>query len=404
MSKLHDTFLQILACALKGEEAPTFSDLTEEDWMILSKIASEQKLLPLIFDAVYRQAPLQMLRNSVRQQVMLQTMKTDDFLRLYRKWNQEGIHPIVVKGIVCRSVYKKPDHRPSSDEDVLIAPDQIPAAMKVLEEFGMTTTKSADCPYELPYRKQNSPLYIELHKALFDPSSASSGDWNELFSHVFGNHYQLEIQGCKIRTLAPTDHILFLICHALKHFIHSGFGIRQICDIVLFANHFGAEIQWNALLRQCKQIHADIFAATIFQIGAKYLGLDLEKACYPKNWRNLLVDEANMLEDLFSGGVYGNATLGRVHSSNITLDAVAASKTDKKVRPSLIGSVFPGCDKLKGNYPYLRKYPFLLPVAWTQRLIRYGKDIKSGKTENAAVTIEIGNQRVELLRQYGVIK
>lgn len=404
MSKLHDTFLQILACELKGEETPVFPDLTAEDWSILAKIASEQKLLPLFYDAVYKQAPLQMLRNSVRQQVMLQTMKTDDFTRLYRNWNQAGVYPIVVKGIVCRSVYDKPDHRPSSDEDVLIAPDQIPAAMKVLEEFGMSTTKSADCPYELPYRKPNSPLYIELHKALFDPTSDSYGHWNDLFSHVFDDHYQINIQGCEIRTLAPTDHLLFLISHALKHFIHSGFGIRQICDIVLFANHFGSEIHWDLLLQQCKKIHAELFAATIFQIGAKYLGFDSDKACYPLNWRGMQVDEANMLEDLFNGGIYGSTTLGRVHSSNITLDAVAASKADKMVKTSVMGSVFPGCDKLKGTYAYLRKYPFLLPVAWTQRLIRYGKDIKSGKTENASVTIEIGNRRVELLRQYGVIK
>lgn len=404
MSKLHDTFLQILACELKGEETPVFPDLTAEDWSILAKIASEQKLLPLFYDAVYKQAPLQMLRNSVRQQVMLQTIKTDDFMRLYQNWKQAGVYPIVVKGIVCRSVYDKPDHRPSSDEDVLIAPDQIPAAMKVLEEFGMSTTKSADCPYELPYRKPNSPLYIELHKALFDPTSDSYGHWNDLFSHVFDDHYQINIQGCEIRTLAPTDHLLFLISHALKHFIHSGFGIRQICDIVLFANHFGAEIRWDILLQQCKKIHADVFAATIFQIGGNYLGFDPEKTCYPTDWREMQVDEANMLEDLFTGGIYGSATLGRVHSRNITLDAVAASKEDKKVKSSVIGSVFPCRDKIKGNYPYLEKYPFLLPVAWTQRLIRYGKDIKSGKTENAAVTIEIGNQRVELLRQYGVIK
>lgn len=32
-----------------------------------------------------------------------------------------------------------------------------------------------------------------------------------------------------------SDHLFYLICHALKHFYHSGFGIRQVCDILLFA-------------------------------------------------------------------------------------------------------------------------------------------------------------------------
>ena len=42
---------------------------------------------------------------------------------------------------------------------------------------------------------------------------------------------------CKptIRILAPTDHLLCLLCHAYKHFLYAGFGIRHVCDIGIFA-------------------------------------------------------------------------------------------------------------------------------------------------------------------------
>jgi hypothetical protein len=52
----------------------------------------------------------------------------------------------------------------------------------------------------------------------------------------------------------------------------------------------------------------------------------------------------------------------------------------------------------------LRKHPWLLPVAWTHRILNYGKEIKSNGTGTVLESVQIGNKRVELLRQYGVIK
>jgi hypothetical protein len=285
-----------------------------------------------------------------------------------------------------------------------VASDQVLAAKNVLEAFGMSTSETRDDAYELPYRKKDGPLYIELHNNLFDPRSESFGHWNRLFDDVHSRLHQLEIQGTVIATLSPTDHLLYLICHALKHFIHSGFGLRQICDMVAFAGCYGAGIDWAELIQKCDSICASVFAATIFRIGEKHFGFDKEKACYPHEWSSLQIDETNMLNDLFSSGIYGSSSVGRVHSSNITLDAVAANKKDKLAKPSVLGSVFPSSDKLEASYPYLQKHPALLPVAWTQRIVRYVLDVQSGKTEGAAESIKIGNQRVDLLRQYGVIK
>lgn len=63
--------------------------------------------------------------------------------------------------------------------------------------------------------------------------------------------------------------------------MHSGFGIRQVCDIVLYANAYGAQIEWDKLVVQCQHIHAEIFAAALFRIGQKYLTLDCKTACLP---------------------------------------------------------------------------------------------------------------------------
>ena len=140
-------------------------------------------------------------------------------------------------------------------------------------------------------------------------------------------------------------------------------------------------------------------------IGEKYLTFDADKASYPKYWRDIKVDETAMLEDLLDSGVYGGGTMSRKHSSNITLEAVAAEKQGKKAKSGFIASVFPSAEKLSGRYPYLKEKPFLLPIAWADRILKYRKETATGNSDNSATeALKIGKERIELMKQYGIIK
>ena len=247
-------------------------------------------------------------------------------------------------------------------------------------------------------------LYIELHKRLFPPESDAYGDMNRFFEGVFRRAIPETIQGNTVYTLAPGDHLLYLICHAFKHFLHSGFGIRQVCDIVLYANAYGSEIDWMVVLDRCRELNADKFAAALFRIGSNYLVFDMEKAGYPDAWRQIQVDEIPMLEDLLSAGVYGGADMSRRHSSSITLDAVAAQKQGRKAKHAALTSAFPPASRLSGRYPYLKKAPWLLPAAWASRLLHYFKETRSTDNNNASASMRIGSERIELMKEYGILK
>lgn len=65
---------------------------------------------------------------------------------------------------------------------------------------------------------------------------------------------------------------------------------------------------------------------------------------------------------------------------------------------------FPPARQLAGRYPYLKEKPYLLPVAWINRILKYGKETAGGSADNnAAQSIKIGNGRVALLKEYGII-
>lgn len=414
MEKVNLFLLQALKAALNNEKIVWENNLQPEEWLTLFQLAEKQHILPLIYEAVYScpaaqkadQAMFLPYKQRTVQTVMLQTMKTSEFLALYQTMRNAGVMPIVVKGIICRNLYPNPDYRISGDEDILIPQGQFQKYHEIMLENGMECADAemdTENSYEVPYGKKGSAIYIEAHKSLFSPDSEAYGELNSFFEDIEDRTIEIPVEGVPIRTMGYTDHLFYLICHAFKHFLHSGFGIRQVCDIIMMANAYGKEIDWTSILEQTRMIHADLFTASVFKIGEKYLTFDPDKAAYPEEWRSIQIDEEPMLKDLLSGGIYGATDRERLHSSTVTLNAVAARKKGKTGKANIWKSVFPSAKSLSGRYPYLRTKPFLLPFAWFNRLFTYKKELDAGNGASAANSIKIGEQRVEVLRQYGIL-
>ena len=416
MNAINSLFLEALGASLRGERVQWENPLAAQDWAALFQLAQAHHVLPMIFEAVYacpaaRCADaqlMQLVKRQTMQSVMMQAMKTGELLALVKHLKAAGVTPCVVKGAVCRSLYPSPDHRISGDEDVFIPPEQFERCHEAMLAFGMQPAdpqQDMQAAHEVPYGKLGSPLYIELHKHLFPPDSDAYGDFNRFFADAHAHATEIVVDGTPLTTLGPTDHFFYLICHAFKHFLHSGFGIRQVCDIVLFAGRYGREIDWTAVLKNCREIRAEQFAAALLRIGQKHFGFDPDAAGVPQAWQAIEVDEGPMLSDLLDGGVYGDASMSRKHSSTLTLSAVAADRRGRKAGGNVLRTLFPSRKALEGRYPFLRTKPWLLPVAWVRRIAHYAAERRgAGADNNAAESLRIGSERVELLRRYGVIK
>ena len=400
MKRSHELFLQALSAALKNEYVPWDHPLSRNEWEEILSLAEAHRVLPMVFQAVYAcpaakladKRLMTFYRSCAIQMVALQTWKSAEFHPLLQALQEAGIQPLVVKGVTCRELYPNPDHRLSSDEDVLIDPEQFAACHRVLTEFGLTTRDPDSDSYEIGYVRPDSSLYVEIHRSLFPEEHTAYGDMNRFFTDVRSR----AVQQRGVPTLHPTDHMLYLLCHAFKHFLHSGFGVRQVCDLILYANAYGSQIDWNYILTCCREIRAEQFAAGLFRIGWKYFGFSLEQSRYPLQWQAIYVDETFLLEDILQAGVDGSADKDRLHSSSLTLHAVSNQK--QGTSGSIFKTLFPSARDMEGKYPYLKDKPMLLPIAWTDRILKYSKS-----TANPSDSIRIANNRIQLLKKYGVL-
>ena len=390
-------FLYIAKSAISGGDLPA----ENVDWPAVFTLANQQKLLPILFETVRKMpaaeenaAVFAVTKQQVIGQVLNQTVRSAEFADLYRKLRKAGLHPIVVKGQLCSRLYPLKDHRISADDDLYIPDAEFMTCHEQLLANGLTTDTPADelsTADEVSYTKKDSPLYIELHRHLFD----STEDAHDELNHFFVDINPVEIDG--FLAMPPHEHLLYLILHAYKHFVRSGIGLRQFCDIGLWARAYHDEIDWQILHDQCASVHAATFAAAAFRIAKDYLGIAFDLST---PW-DASIDVEPLLHDTLCGGVYGSNDLTRLHSSTVTLNAVKASRTGEK--SSVLSTVFPKREYLERRYPYLKKRPYLLPVAWVQRIAHYASEKQSGADNSASGSIKLAKERIELMKQYDIM-
>lgn len=390
-------FLHIAKAAVSDGEVTAES----VDWPAVFALAGQQKLLPIVFESV-RKTPaaaenaalFAAVKQQVIGQVLNQTVRSAEFADLYHKLRAAGLHPVVVKGQLCSRLYPLRDHRISADDDILIPDGEFLACHEQLLANGLTTDTPMDelaSADEVSYTKGGSSLYIELHRHLFDSSEDAHDELNRFFADI----QAAEIDG--LLAMPPHEHLLYLLLHAYKHFVRSGIGLRQFCDIGLWARAYHGEIDWQRLHDQCESVHAATFAAAAFRIARDYLGIDFD---LPTPW-DASIDVEPLLHDTLCGGVYGSNDLTRLHSATVTLNAVKASRTGEK--SSVLRTVFPKREYLEWRYPYLKKHPYLLPVAWVQRIAHYAGEKKTGADSSASGYIKLAKERIELMKRYDIM-
>ena len=409
MEKTNLEFLSLLKSSLKNEKYDG-EKIDFEDLVYIYKMSEIHHVVPMIYNAAYNEdffkecdANFQaMFKSSAFRYIFSQIQRTNHFLEVYKKLSEKNIKILVFKGIIFRNMYNNPDDRISSDEDILIKKEDYE---KVKEFFLSEGFEFIDKGEECAYFSKSTGLCIEVSTSLFSHESKAYGHLNKLFEDVFEKSIKINLDKIDILTLSHEQHLIYIVFHNMKHFLTGGFGIRQVADFSKYIETYGEYINWEKFWSDLKDLNYDTFALNLIEISLKYLGFNDDKITYPdnitsfdelKNSQKYYINSESLINDILDAGVFGASTMDRKHTALMTLDAVEDKKKSNRLK-----AVFTNVNYLKDNYTYLQKYPILLPVAWGQRILSY---LKKNKTSSYINTMELGKQRIELLKEYKIIK
>lgn len=382
-----------LLALLKDARLNRKSEYRKLNYDELYKLSYQHQVSALIYNQIYDfpDFPLDIKNHWKSHAIKInafQTMKTMKLLEIYKKFIDHHLNVIVVKGIICRSLYPQPDNRQSNDEDLYIQTKDLNQVKDILlQENFQIFHESDDVTTFIDY---TSGLSIELHTSLFSKESKAYGKYQTLFDKAFEHTMIHQIQGVNLVSLDYNYHLLFLILHFVKHFLHSGVGIRQVLDIVMYVEKYNKNINWGQIFEILKYFQIDDLMMNIFLLAHDYLDFDCANIPLQNIKQN---DYQDLLTDIMNAGIFGQSSNERIHSSTITLNALSDGNTN------ILKSIFPSLKEMKGKYEYLHSFPFLLPIAYLSRIYHY-----LIKKQNSKKTIEIGQQRVQLLKKYKVIK
>lgn len=394
MTNEQNFFLKSLVGEIDG-------DINNIDLSAVFKMAEEHNVLPLCYESVcnnegFNAESLPNVQKRVLSTVFSQTKRTNSFKKIYKILVDNGFSPLVMKGIICRNLYGELcDHRPSGDEDILVKKEDFFAIAKILEENGYlsdetVTEKMLSGKQEITFKNKNG-LNIEVHLNIIGTENNFRQTMNSCFEDVFDNAVGIEIDGQTFYTLQYTSHYIYLFFHMLKHITVTGVGVRQMMDLFKFGTYYKDEIDFGRVNLAVKEMGAGKLYGDILEIGRLYWGFDFENVfgvSFPEK----------LLDEIFSAGVFGHTSKERIGSKVKVAAAVASGGKQNRIR-----MIFPELDSMREFYTVLYKHPYLLPVMWIVRMVRYVFRLSTGKTYNVLKSEEIANERIQLLKDYDII-
>lgn len=233
----HELFLELLRSAL-WDKVPDFSQFRNLDETIWEKVlvtAQKQALLGVCYPALNLmpsdcRPPKSIYiigaakANYIRQDNKKKLRLLAELLNLFEN---NDIHPVVMKGFSSAILYPEPDLRICGDIDLFI-PDKYEESVKLIESLGFETSFT-----HKHHKFYYDEVLIELHHDIISPPLKKL--------HQYSVH-EVEYSGVKFKVFDETTTGILLLTHAVTHLIGPGLGFRHLCDWVLFNKNYSKNI------------------------------------------------------------------------------------------------------------------------------------------------------------------
>jgi len=290
---------------------------------------------------------MQELFNQTCRFLMISERQVFTVEQVCKAFDENGIDYMPVKGTLMKNLYPKPDMRVMGDADILIKVDQYDKIAPVMEGLGFSQVFESD--HEIAWRKPE--LFVELHKRLI-PS------YNNDYFAYYGDGWQLgrpcDNRPCRFE-MSDEDQMIYLFTHFAKHYRDGGIGVRHLVDLYVYSR---AKTEMNA-----EYLKTELGKLQLFEFYENIM-----------NTLSVWFDGAKgdqkteMITDtIFGSGIYGN------RENHIAFEGIkdlkATNSAEGARRKRWLRIVFLPYKNMCQKYPFLEKFPFLLPIMWVVRWI-----------------------------------
>jgi hypothetical protein len=382
MSRTELMLRELLRCSLNGQNVKSEYDvkdfLTDKEWKELSDLGRSHKISGMLYEPAVKMqfVPGEIIKGF--QSEALQTAGTCFRLLFLSRdilnaLEEAGIPAVLLKGMGTAGYYASPLVRKSGDVDILI-PDAslINDAVNILRSCGLDVKEKQLALHHVVMSYEDT-IDVELHTMLAEPFDDDRinrillKQQEDLFVRsdrkslliLDGEHVKsYEVLGVKLRVLGDAWHAYELLLHMLQHYLRSGFGIRLLCDWVVF---------WN---REIPKDTVRKYLSLVRESGLKGYSDMITLVCY----RHLGLNK-NMTRMLAAGekrytrhetDAYWKDFIGAGEFGKVSKDRMVALRGN-----GIADYIREFHHQMKLNYPDAGSIIPLWPVLWGMTFIRF---------------------------------
>ncbi|MDF2883295.1 MAG: hypothetical protein K0R54_3852 [Clostridiaceae bacterium] len=377
-----------------------FNEENGIDWNEVIREAKQHKISSLIYSAVDKDSLkyiddniLAEWKKDIFKDNVTQIRHINNISQLVNNLNKQGIEIILLKGLVLRELYPRPEYRTMSDADILVkSKDYL-----VLEDHLIKNGYECD--------KENHPVHkcfmcsdhslIEVHWKLIN-DSYFNGYTEKFENDVWKKSIEFNISGAKCKTLCDEDLLIHMCLHMAVHAKYRGFGLRQLYDVAIFVKN--KNIDWVSFCSRISVYGISKFTKGIFEILNQIFDLNIPKDIL-KNQYISQQEIQLLLNNILASGVHGQKE--EIVGFNISYKDRSDESYSKYNVKRLFKFIFPTRAELSYRYEYAKENVLLLPIAWIHHAIRGVFIRKYGFVKMIKyylATLDVINRRKEIIK------
>lgn len=270
---------------------------------------------------------------------------------------ENGIDAILLKGCGTAAWYPVPELRKSGDIDLLFkSEDETRKALQILTQQGFVTTEDQPANHHIVCESRDS-VSLELHMSLAEPfdSEKTNRFLADCQKEYFAHRRVVDCMGVAFELASDGYHAFYLLLHMLQHYVRAGFGVKLLCDWVVFWESPLSEEEKKIFLRLTQESGTFGFAVMMTRVCVKYLGLREKQVEFlmqaePKDVCDLTEE---LMAEIFEAEEFGHSSKDRM----VVLRGTGLMDYAREFH-----------HQMKLNYPKAGKIMVLYPVLWIMTL------------------------------------
>jgi hypothetical protein len=306
---------------------------------------------------------------------------------------ENNIPHILFKGYVVRHYYPLSEVRSMGDIDIVIHEENVKKTDKLLMDLGYKYDKTSGFAREYIGKYACAEMHTNLFSTTyFEKTNNMVRYFSDCWQHAYctdnGYSYQLNDE----------YHLIYLICHMVKHFYSGGCGIRMLLDIALYLVHFNDKLNYDYFWQEISVLNITEFTKIIMKLCQDWFGIPL-----PVGMENAAPEISDSIPRfILERGTFGKLNFNYIARS-IRMEYEKKAGTNRLLLRLTIfmKALFPGKEKLAFYYKNAEKSIFGLILAWFIRI--HSLTIKRGE-HSKKVMSDVKNAGKESELMYDLLR